>query len=138
MPPFSRLPSDSPLIFTPTWLMYLGACAVYEIACPCAMPDVCAASCGTARLAFPLSLFVLAGAPSSFSTAWSSLRPTSNRYWRFLTNRPHPRSSLFDSVALSWLGYAQRYATNAQSHGPKGDHHVRKPRSRKILTAVYD
>jgi hypothetical protein len=135
----SGLPSDSPLMLRYTWLMYLGACAVCEIARPFGAPDIWAPSCGTARAAFPLSLFVLAGASSSFSTRWSSLRPMSQS----LLAVPDQSTTPVDrccSIRLHcpWPGYAQRHATHSQPYGPKGDHHVRKPRSRKILTTVYE
>jgi hypothetical protein len=97
---FSGLPSDSPLIFRSTSLMYLGACAVCGRARSCAMPDVFAWSCSSVVVVLALSLFVLTGVTSRFPRC-SSSRSTSNHGWPCPTNHRPYLSFWFDSAVLS-------------------------------------
>ena len=128
--PFNSLASDSPVYMVDVFGARPGVRDPLPVRCR--LRSIC--SCG---LRLHWSLFVLAGTTST-SSACLSPRPTSSRYWRSLSTRRSCRSLLFDWVAVFLCGFGQHNATNSPSQGPKGDHHVRKPRSRKILAVVYD
>lgn len=131
MQPFNGLPSDSPVIFMSTRLPYL-------------VPLLCVKLLGGTRCrVFALCLLGRGCGCVRACSSWamqlrflpvSLPRPTSTRYWRF-----HGAVGRCSWIRWQCPGQDVRNPCDElKSQGPKGDHHVRKPRSRTILSVVYN